>query len=262
MSDQTSGPEFEALVRAVAEAAGPRLLHAATAAVDAALDKAPQWRLIPATIDADSIQGPFVEVYPDDSPDEPVQIIRLDPRQGIPSTNDGERNRVLILHTPPAGGFALGIIPDDPEADELAPTVVHPEAYRELVAGPLQSAVAATALTATGDTDLEHLDVPTVPGRWYYHHLHSEFTLTNAAGLWTTNLEVDGTLVDRFDRYQNVTAPGVVVAWLTDAWVPWQAPDSGPHDFVVHAVEHSGTANLQRVASAQVLSSFTIWGAT
>jgi hypothetical protein len=252
-----SNTEFERLVRAVVEAATPRLSHVATAAAEAAQDRAREWQLIPGTMDPDSVQGPYVDVYPDDNPDQAVQVVRLDPRQGIPGGNDGERTRTLILHTPPAGGFAFGIIPDDPEANEV---VVQPEAYRELVATTGRLDASATALTGTGDTDLALTDVATVPGRTYLHHLHSEFTLTNAIGLWTSNLEVDGTLVDRFDRYQNVAAPGVVFAWLTDSWIEWEAPDSGPHDFVVHAVEHSGTANLQRVASAAVLSYYTIWG--
>ena len=251
-----SDPQFEALVRAVVEAAQPRLLHAATAAVSAALDRAPQWRLIPATIDPDSIQGPYVEVYPDDNPDEGVQVVRLDPRQGVPSSNDGERNRVLILSTPPAGGYLLGVIPDDPEADNVT---VQPEAYRTLVAttGPLTGS--ATALTATGDTDMQLLDVSTVPGRDYLFHLKTEATHTNAAQLWTLNLEVDGSLVDRFWRTPRIDVPGGVCTYTVDNWCAWSAPDAGPHDFIVNAVEHVA-GSLQLVASATVLRYFTMWG--
>jgi hypothetical protein len=261
MTDFTQGPEFEALVRAVVDAAGPRVLHAAGAAVDAALDKAPQWRLIPATIDPDSIQGPLVEAWPDDTPDDSVQIIRLDPRQGVPSSNDGERTRVLILHTPPAGGFALGIIPDDPEADELAPTTVHPEAYRTKV-NSFVSTTSEAAKSATGDTDMQLLDQATVPGRDYLFHLKSEVQFTNAAGLWTLNLHVDGVQPDRFFRQHLIAAPGATLAVTCDAWIEWTAEDSGPHDFIVHAIEHSGTTTLQMVASATVPRTFTMWGTT
>lgn len=253
---------FDGLVRRVTQAAVERLEHVATEAARSAQERAPQWRLINATIDPDSINGPFCEVYPDDNPDEAVQVVRLDPRQGIPDGDWGENNRTLILHTPPAGGFAFGLIPDEPEANDVN---VDPAAYRRgLVIPPVQLTSSGGGQTATGDLDgMEILDAPTVPGRWYVFHCHTQVSLTNTAALWSLNLEVDGANFDRFALLHLPLGdlPGETFTWLIDSWVYWQAADVGPHEFVVNATEHAGAATLTRVASATVLSTFAMQGA-
>ena len=108
----------------------PRIDRAAAAAVEAAARRQPGWRLMPASIDPDSQRGAVCAVEADDSPGELVEVVRLDPRQGVPDAGEGSRTRTLLLTVPGGGGYALGIIPDDSDDPADSPPTLAIPAVR------------------------------------------------------------------------------------------------------------------------------------
>lgn len=107
--------------------------------------------------------------------------------------------------------------------------------------------------SADAATDMTITNVSVVAGRWYKISFHSQLELVGT-GVWTVDLRLNGSTIDRLCRIDQNTP--VITA---DATVWWQAPTSqATDDFDVFANEASGTATLELVGAASVHRWLTI----